>query len=267
MLLSKKLLSLPIISLKEGQQIGYVRNLVINPKTKAVAAFVVDPKGFFKEQRIIPFNRVVSIGQSAITVSTENQVEKATNLPDILDLLKEKAAIVGLKVLTENGKNLGFIDAFYINPATGSISSLDLSGGKIEGVFTGKARLPADAILTIGPDVVVVCNDAEERLEVFNKGINKNVKSFFHVASEKAAEKGHQINQYWKRKKETAKETFPPEDESRNDQEVIFQDNTEDAYPVFTDSVDAAAEQPLISPEEENSIPDMTENNKKDDVI
>lgn len=37
MLPSKKFLSLSIISLKEGQQIGFVRNLVIDPKTKAVA--------------------------------------------------------------------------------------------------------------------------------------------------------------------------------------------------------------------------------------
>lgn len=201
MLPSKKFLSLPIISLKEGQQIGFVRNLVIDPKAKAVAALIVDPKGFFKEQRIIPFNRVVSIGENAITVSTESQVEKATNLPDILELLKEKAAIVGIKVITANGRTLGVTEEFYIDPEDGTIASLDISDGKIEGLFNGKARLQANDILTIGTDVVVVAKDCEERLEVFNKGINENVKSFLQVASSRAAEKGQKLNEYWKSRK------------------------------------------------------------------
>lgn len=201
MLPSKKFLSLPIISLKEGQQIGFVQNLVIDPKAKAVAALIVNPRGFFKEQRIIPFNRVVSIGENAITVSTESQVEKATNLPDILELLKEKTAIIGIKVMTTNGKTLGIVDEFYLDEQDGCIASLDISDGKIEGLFNGKARLKADEILTIGSDVVVVAKDCDERMDVFNKGINENFKSLFQVASNKAAEKGHKLNDYWKNRK------------------------------------------------------------------
>lgn len=199
MLASKKFLSLPIISLKEGQQIGFVRNLVINPKTKSIVAFIVDPKGFFKEQRIIPFNRVVSLGENAITVSTQSQVEKATSLPDILELLKEKAGILGLKVITESGTTLGVTDEFYINPETGQIAGLDISEGKIEGLFNGKARLKAEDILTIGPDVIVVDSDCQSRLEIYNKGINESIKSIFHTASTKASEKSQRLSDYWKK--------------------------------------------------------------------
>lgn len=199
MLPSKKFLSLPIISLKEGQQIGHVRNLVVDPKAKTVAALIIDPKGFFKEQRIIPFNRVISIGENAITISSESQVEKATSLPDILNLLKEKAAIIGIKVVTENGKTLGFTEEFYVDPDNGSITNIDISEGKIEGLFSGKVRLKAEDILTIGPDVIIVSKDCETRMEVFNKGINENLKSFFHVASSKASKKSQQLNKYWKK--------------------------------------------------------------------
>ncbi len=228
MLPSKKFLSLPIISLKEGQQIGFVRNLVIDPRAKAVAALIVDPKGFFKEQRIIPFNRVVSIGENAITVSTESQVEKATSLPDILELLKEKAAIIGIKVMTTNGKALGIIDEFYIDLEDGSISSLDISDGKFEGLFNGKARLKADEILTIGFDVVIVTKDCDERMELFNKGINENFKSFLQTASNKAVEKSHKLNDYWKsrRNKEVENEGFTHEEPSCS--EVSEQRNEND---------------------------------------
>lgn len=215
MLPSKKFLSMPIISLKEGQQIGFVRNLVIDPKTKAVAAFVVDPKGFFKEQRIIPFNRVVSIGENAITVSTESQVEKATNLPDILELLKEKAAVIGIKIMMANGKNLGIVEEFYIDPEDGSIASLDFSDGRIEGLFNGKARLHADDILTMGTDVIIVAKDCDERLEIYNKGINENLKSLFQAASTKASARGQKINAYIKSKKNRAEVIEITEEEAK----------------------------------------------------
>lgn len=231
MLPSKKFLSLPIISLKEGQQIGFVRNLVIDPKAKAVAAFIVDPKGFFKEQRIIPFNRVVSIGENAVTVSTESQVEKATNLPDILELLKEKAAIIGIKVITASGKNLGRTEEFYIDPADGAITCLDISDGKIEGLFNGKARLQAEDILTIGTDVVVAAKGCEERLEIFNKGLNENFKSFIHVASGKAAEKGQRLNSYWKnRKNKDAVDDIPAAEEAEEKIGIIDENTMDQPY-------------------------------------
>ncbi len=225
MLASKKFLSLPIISLKEGQQIGFVRNMVINPKTKSIVALVVDPKGFFKEQRIIPFNKVVSLGENAITISTESQVEKATNLPDILELLREKATILGIKVITESGKTLGVTDEFYINPLNGQIASLEISEGKIEGLFNGKARLSAEDILTIGPNVIVVDSDCESRLEIYNKGISENFKSFLHIASSKVTEKSQRLKDYWKKtikdKDENALEVQDTWDDSLIESEEI----------------------------------------------
>ncbi|NLM22272.1 MAG: photosystem reaction center subunit H [Peptococcaceae bacterium] len=200
MLPSKKLLSLPIISLKEGQKIGYVKNIIINPKTIAVAALVVDPKRFFMEQRIIPYNRVVNIGENAITVGTESQVEKAANLPDIMHLLKEKTAVIGMKVITANGKSLGIVDEFYINQEDGSIEFIDISGGKIEGLFHGKARLKAEEIITLGSEVMVVSEDSEDKLENCIKGINDNIKSFIRLASNKIMDQGEKINNSRKNK-------------------------------------------------------------------
>lgn len=231
MLPSKKFLSLPIISLKEGQQIGYVRNLVVNPKTKSLAALVIDPAGFFKEQRIIPYNRVVSVGENAITVSTESQVEKAASLPDILDLLKDKAAIIGIKVVTETGKNLGFVEEFYIDSQNGRIVNLEISEGRIEGIFGSKALLKADLIVTIGPHAIIVSQETESKLEIYNKGLNENIKSFWHSASSKASEKSHQLNQYLTKNKKRAEDSIPLDDdisEDTDDTPVLKKDSPQE---------------------------------------
>lgn len=236
MLPSKKILSLPIISLKEGQQIGFVRNLVIDPNAKSVAALIVDPRGFFKEQRIIPYNKVVSIGENVITVGAEKQAEKATNLPDIMELLKEKAALIGIKVITANGKTLGLIEEFYVDAESGAISCLEISGGKIDGLFKGKARMNADDVLTIGADVVVAAKGCEERLELFTKGINENVKQLFQVATQKASRKSQEVNHILKKGKQ---DSVTSDTEDTRD---IIDENIEQIQPVSVGSVQPQSE-------------------------
>lgn len=198
---SRKFLSLPIISLREGQHIGYVKNLILSASEKCVAAIVVDPKGFFKDQRIIPYDKVISVGDDAITIDKGCHVEKSTSLPELLELLKDKLNIIGTKVVTESGKTLGVAEEYFIDPIDGKITSIEISGGKIEGLFNGKANLDAEKILTIGHDVIVAIKGSESELAFSDKGLNDTIKSILHTTSHLASETTHTIGQYFKKDK------------------------------------------------------------------
>ncbi len=198
---SRKYLSLPIISLQEGQQIGYVKNIILNASTKSLAAIVVDPKGFFKDQRIIPYSRVVSVGDDAITIDKESHVEKTSNLPELFDLVKEKLTIIGTKMVTETGKTLGTADEYYVDPQTGKITQIEISGGKLEGFLSGKALIAAEYILTIGHDVIVTQKGSENALTVADRGLNDSLKNLVHSTTHLASETTHTISSYFKRTK------------------------------------------------------------------
>ena len=226
---SRKYLSLPIISLQEGQQIGYVKSLILDAGTKSLAAIVVDPKGLFKDQRIIPYSKVVSVGDDAITIDKESHVEKTSNLPELLDLVKEKLTIIGTKMVTETGKTLGTADEYYVDPKTGEITQIEISGGKLEGFLSGKVWIAAEYIKTIGHDVIVVQKGSENFLTVADKGISETFKNLIHSTSHLASETTHTISSYFKKDKaKTASEsslektpvlipeieTIPPADET-----------------------------------------------------
>lgn len=196
---SKKYLSLPIISLQEGQQIGYVKSLILDAGTKALAAIVVDTKGFFKDQRIIPYSKVVSVGEDAITIDKESHVEKTTNLPELVDLVKEKLTIIGTKMVTETGKTLGIADEYYVDQATGKIAQIEISGGKIEGFLSGKAFISAEYITTIGHDVIITQKGSENSLTVADKGLSDSFKNLIHTTSNLASETTHTISSYFKK--------------------------------------------------------------------
>ena len=216
---SRKFLSLPIITLREGQQIGYVKSLILDAGAKAVAALVVDPKGFFKDQRIIPYSKVVSVGDDAITIDKESHVEKSASIPELLELLKEKLGIIGTKVVTESGKILGIAEEYYVDTATGKVTKLEVSGGKIGGFLNGRAWLNAEQLVTIGPDVIVAQKDSEHQLGVADKGLNDALKSFLHSTSHLAAERTQTLSQYFRKGKPSASEEAPEEmDENRQDE-------------------------------------------------
>ncbi|KLU62055.1 PRC-barrel domain protein [Peptococcaceae bacterium CEB3] len=196
---SRKFLSLPIITLKEGQQIGYVKGLVLDAREKAVAALVVDPKGFFKDQRIIPYSKVVSVGDDAITIDKESHVEKSAGIPELLELLKEKLGIIGTKVVTESGKILGIAAEYYVDTVTGKVTKLEVSGSKIGSLLNGRALLSAEQLVTIGPDVIVAQKGSELSLDMADKGLNDTFKSFLHSTSHLASEKTQTLSQYFRK--------------------------------------------------------------------
>ncbi|HWQ70995.1 MAG TPA: PRC-barrel domain-containing protein [Desulfitobacteriaceae bacterium] len=198
---SRKLLSLPIISLQEGQHIGYVKNLVFNPQTKSLAAIIVD-KGFFRDQRIIPYNKVVSVGEDAITIDKSAYVEKSTNIPEILDLIRNKLNVIGTKIITESGKTLGIAEEYYINPKDGKMTHIEISGGKINGIFNGKARLKADNLITIGHDIIVAVKGSEIDLTASNKGINDTLKTILHSTTNFVTETKQSVCHYLKKEKQ-----------------------------------------------------------------
>jgi len=201
---SRKFLSLPIISLQEGQQIGYVKSLILNAATKSLAAIVVDSKGFFKDQRIIPYSKVVSVGDDAITIDKEAYVEKTTNLPELMDLVKEKLTIIGTKIVTETGKTLGTAEEYYVDSKTGKITQIEISGGKLEGFLSGKAWMTSDYIMTIGHDVIITKQGSESALTVADKGLNDTLKNLIHSTSHIASETTHTIGNYFKKDKTKA---------------------------------------------------------------
>ncbi|MDD4335748.1 MAG: photosystem reaction center subunit H, partial [Desulfotomaculaceae bacterium] len=132
---------------------------------------------WFKEQRFIPYHKVHSVGDDAITIEKTSGVQRAAGLPDIVRLLKDKVKIIGCKIVTENGNLLGFIDEYYVEVETGNITGLEFSGNLINNVMRGCAFLDISYVRTIGREVVVVTNEALENVFKLDGGLRDTFKN------------------------------------------------------------------------------------------
>src|SRR5699024_2517610 len=65
-------------------------------------------------------------------------------------------AVTSLRVVTENGSYVGNLSTVHIDPETGALSQLEISGGGFMSMFRDQREVPAPDIVSMGTDVVVI---------------------------------------------------------------------------------------------------------------
>lgn len=159
---SKRLYSLPVISLSDGEELGKVQGVLIDPEAVALAALILDyRKGLFREPRLIPFEHITSFGDYAVTVKDSGACERVNQSPHLAALFRRSPRILGTKVLTEDGNFLGTVEEFYFDPATGKINGLELGNSLLNNIMRGKTVIKGCVITTIGKSAIIVKSDAE----------------------------------------------------------------------------------------------------------
>ncbi len=198
----RQFVGMPVISLEEGQQIGTIGGLVINPARKNVAALIIEQKGWFREQKFIPFNKVHSIGEDAVTIERGSRAERGISLPEILKLFKERVNIAGSRLVAENGTAMGIVEEYYIDLQTGDIVGLEFSSGTVSNLFKGSAFLDINYVRTLG-QAVIICSDScldnvvkldgglQERFRL----LSNNTKLLLGTTAEKTRQLGRSLNQ------------------------------------------------------------------------
>ncbi|WP_080844602.1 PRC-barrel domain-containing protein [Cytobacillus gottheilii] len=153
---SSQITGLPIISIADGQQIGAVKTLVINPEKGTIDFLTIEHEDWQVSVKAIPFKKVVGIGEYAITVETDNAVIDLNEIPIANQLVNKKIKINQTKVMTRKGALLGEVIEFYADDETGQILGMDLLVGEKQ------VTMPSEYVLTYGKDIVIVKEDAEQ---------------------------------------------------------------------------------------------------------
>jgi len=173
---SSELLGLPVISLEDGTKVGHIKGLIVNPAAKAVTALVVEGRGVFKEQRFIPFAKVHSGGVNAVTVSRGQSAQKAANLPEIVQLWKDRTPLIGARLVTESGEILGTVGDYASDPATGAVAGLEVAPSALGAALKGRSWLPAGSLRTLGKEIIVAGDQARDEITPLDGGLEQRAR-------------------------------------------------------------------------------------------
>jgi sporulation protein YlmC with PRC-barrel domain len=139
-----------VVSLADGERIGEVDDLLIDPVTLRFAALVI--KGD-NGQSLLPREHIKVVGEDAITIESVSATQSG---PNSLPGLQSFSELSGNKVVDSQGTLIGHLHDFEIDSKTGDIASLDVHSGGVLGLGAHSHHVPASAICSIGPELITV---------------------------------------------------------------------------------------------------------------
>jgi len=161
---SRWLSRMPVYDILKGRVIGRVHRLILDADARKVVGLVLAPR-LGREPRCLPFRNVHSIGEHAVTVRGTDVIVPLSELPEMEEAYRAQRRIYNSPILTESGSFVGDVDEYTINPQSGRLEALLVSGGLIRDLFRGQAALPAHLIVAIGEDATIVKDVAVAFLE------------------------------------------------------------------------------------------------------
>lgn len=139
-----------VITRDSGKKVGKVEDLVLDAQGSRILGILVDEAGWFKQAKVVPWSAFRVIGLDAVVIDEEASAQKASEVPEMSEVLAEGNVLIGSLVSTTDGRELGKIEDFYFDPETGAVKGFELSGGK------GRSFLPTPASFQTGKDVAFV---------------------------------------------------------------------------------------------------------------
>ena len=144
------IIGLPLISIGEASELGQIRDILIDPnEAKVKYLMIMDDKWYFGA-KIVPFDRILSIGQDAITVGKAEELEKFCKVQDAIELAEKDIRIIGARVFTEKGESMGIITEYYVDQEEGKISRYELEG------VNGPLIMEYPEIISFGTKTLVI---------------------------------------------------------------------------------------------------------------
>ena len=148
-----------VISVAEGKKLGTVDRAYFDPERRTVVGLVVYEGGglLSSEQdrsRVIDASEIHSLGPDALMVADESVMRGEETTARYLELM-DLNELVARKAVTEGGTQVGEVASVDVDEKTFTLRAIEVSPG----FFQTNREIPAEQIVSVGRDVVVVSNE------------------------------------------------------------------------------------------------------------
>ncbi|NLG68724.1 MAG: hypothetical protein GX496_04025 [Firmicutes bacterium] len=156
MVKSRRLLGLQVIDLDDGRAVGRVNRLIFDPRARRGRARIGASGHWPAEDQVLEWSRAGGVGQHAVTIRGAQALARPGALPELQPLLRRPLRVYGTRVLTEDGEFLGNVEERRSDPRSGEGARVILAPAGLAQRLRGRASIPADAVLVMGEDAMVV---------------------------------------------------------------------------------------------------------------
>lgn len=155
-----EVVGLPALAQADGRQIGRVADVLCNRPADRVIGLLLSG-GTGGRRPIVPYEEVATIGPAAVMLRRPVVLASRAG-PRLAAMRARVGRVVGRRVLSRDGRDLGVLVDFDFEPGDGRIRGYVVSGGVVQDLLDGVGFLPAGRNLTWGEAAVIVEAGPEE---------------------------------------------------------------------------------------------------------
>jgi uncharacterized protein YrrD len=144
----------PVYDKNVGKKLGTIKDLCLNTNGN-IEGLVLDPKGWFSRQAVIPIHCISSFGYDGIMVNDEAELKKYFTDDEFLFTHPQKG-IYGKPLLSAEGEKLGIVEDVYFNEELGTIVGYEVTEGFFADLKEGRKVVKTEKPLVFGKDVLFV---------------------------------------------------------------------------------------------------------------
>jgi len=170
-----EILGVPVICINNGKNIGYIKDILFCLFEKKVLAFLIELKGCHICKKIIFIEDVINIGIDAVVISSDSSLKNIKQLKNN-EKFKQTGKVIGLKVYTKKGQDLGIIKDVLFDSKTSKIDGVQVSDGLINDILKGRNIVPLFGKVEFGSENILIDKEAVEEIIDTQKGM----KHFFN---------------------------------------------------------------------------------------
>lgn len=153
---AKGLLGLPFVLLDSGKEIGDIKDVLFSQEKKRVIGFLIDEGGWFKGAKIILFKDILKIGKDAVIINNKDVIMSSIKIPEVEKILENEYHLFEMKVLDDNGNNIGHVENIIFDERNGKILSLEVSEGAFEDILNGRLNIPLSENVNFEKEKVIL---------------------------------------------------------------------------------------------------------------
>lgn len=159
---AQQIIGLPVVSIFDGNEIGKVKNVIINASKGTIDFFVIDSGIRSLAGGVIPADRVLGIGEYALTIQQPDDISDIVKIPAAIELMQKNITVRGTRVLTKKGSLLGETGDIFVNEQ----NTYNITGVEFVPASTSMQSgiIPRSSIITFGKDLLVVQDDFIDQL-------------------------------------------------------------------------------------------------------
>ena len=169
-----EVINLPVLCADSGKKAGVVKDILFSLDRKEVRALLLEKKGLSLKKKVVFLDELLNLGGDAAVVNSSSCVSDMDRSAYSKAFLDE-GSILGLKVFSRAGGELGFVKDVIFDSKTGKVEGLEISDGLFQDVMQGRKVLPLFGKVELGEDFAIVGTEAVEEMQDTGGGIRNKL--------------------------------------------------------------------------------------------